>query len=131
MIRLFFPFAPVSYNNAYKHKRRILSDEAREFKRMVEYVTSTHNIKNLNYNPDKHALAVRYIFRLKKITTKEGRLILRRHDFDGFIKLFQDSMTKRLGVDDSVIIEAHIEKKEGQPSIEANIWTIPLDTIYN
>lgn len=125
MIKTELPFSPLSFNNAYAGKgRRFLTPEAKAYKKTIALMCKDYK---LDFDSKTEAIAVDYTFYLAKITKKDGGLMARRHDYDGFIKLFQDSLFDCLGIDDSFITDAVIRKREGTPKIIAKIWTIPLD----
>lgn len=129
-LNLTFPIAPVSYNNAYINrpskgaKGRFLSREASIFKSNIAEIIQPQILKQgfPKFNHEHEYVQVIYLFSRPNIITKSGSVAKSRHDWDGFVKLFQDTVFRCLNIDDSFILDAKVFKRHSEnPIIKAKI----------
>lgn len=111
VLKLLIPRKPLTVNQAYINirgqNRRFLSSEARAFKNDVLKCVSG---KKLIFNEKTEFISIEYYFYLSKMLTANQSIRKRYLDWDGLIKLTQDSIFEGLGVDDSFICEALVKK---------------------
>jgi Holliday junction resolvase RusA-like endonuclease len=80
---------------------------ARDFKKMVSTIVKG---KKINFNEKEQFISIEIYFYLKTLMTKRGTISKTSSDYDGLIKLIQDSVFDELGIDDSMICHAIIKK---------------------
>ena len=121
-IVLSFPLMPVSSNKAYVNRPtkgargRFLTKEAAKFKDDIARLIQPQIFKQgmLSFDPKTEYLQAVYLFARPNIITQKGSVAASRHDWDGFVKLPQDTITKCLGIDDSYILDAKVFKRHSE-----------------
>lgn len=83
---------------------------ARDFKKMVSGIVKGKKIK---FDETEEFISVEIYFYLKNLITKKGCVSKTSSDYDGLIKLIQDSVFQELGIDDSMICHAIVKKLPG------------------
>ena len=123
---------PITWNNCYsqsKNGRRFLSKQGKEYKREIK--RQLQGIK-VSFNPESQFLSLDVSFYHDDIMTKTGKIKARRHDLDGFLKLFIDAMIEATGLpDDSYICDINCAKRPGNNLIIFNITPHLIDESFN
>ena len=112
---------PPSSNNAYYNvpgKGRVLKPSVKAWKdRIYAHVKNQINTDEQDFRPDAgFPLAIKLTFYVKDLF---------KQDWDGLVKLCQDSLMEAMELDDKYIIDAHVFKVESvQPSFSITVWRI-------
>ena len=112
---------PPGSNNAYYNvagKGRVLKPSAQGWKdRIFAHIKNQINTDEQDFRP--HAgfpLAIKFTFYVPNLFNQ---------DWDGLVKLCQDSTMEAMELDDKYIIDAHVFKVESvQPSFTITVWRI-------
>lgn len=124
MVHVVLPLPP-GVNNQYVTvgKRRVLSAEAKSFKRDVARIISNLRAKGLIAPAIEAALAEAAIgvYLVYYFETPH------RRDLDGGLKITLDALSRNLGFDDRAVVDIHLTKKIDplSPRVEVDLETIP------
>lgn len=110
---------PISANHAYgrlRNGRSFKNKQFKDFENTIIQEISLHQ-KEISqflrqYDPKKHFFSCNYQFLIPigEFFSKSGQIRKRRNDIDNFIKHYQDTLFKVLGVDDSSILDIYAQK---------------------
>ena len=92
----------------------------KEYKQLLYYATISEKVSfdKLQFNSYK----ICFTFGITDGLKKDGSIKIKRHDYDGFIKLAQDSICDALGIDDSLIIDADIKKRFDGNYVKCSVY---------
>lgn len=112
---------PPSSNNAYYNvdgQGRKLKPNVKEWKdRIYAHVKNQINTDEQDFRPDAgFPLAIEFTFCVKDLF---------KQDWDGLVKVCQDSTMEAMELDDKYIVDAHVFKVENaRPSFTITVWRI-------
>lgn len=117
-LKIELPFKPISVNRYYKTSRDggvIRTGEGDAFVEEVEYYMDLGDFSFCNNVDFIHVYYTVYTTTMYK---KDGSINLRGGDVDNYIKVLQDTVTKKLDVEDALITKLVVEKLDGENKTE-------------
>jgi len=113
ILQIKIPCKPLTTNHIYGRSRfgsTFLKKEAKDFKKIVSSLVKT----SIDFKEGKHFISVEYYFYLTSLYTKAGRINKKSIDLDNCLKILQDSIFNKLGINDAFILDQKSFKRYGE-----------------
>ena len=113
ILQIKIPCKPLTTNHIYGRSRfgsTFLKKEAKDFKKFVSSLVQS----TIDFKEGKHFISVEYYFYLTSLYTKAGKINKKSIDLDNCLKILQDSIFDKLGINDAFVLDQKSFKRYGE-----------------
>ena len=112
ILQIQFMCKPLSVNHTHGRSRFggvYLKKEAKAFKSMIAGLINS----KFAFNEKTHFISIEYYFYLSNFYTKTGTINKKATDIDNMVKLTNDAVFEKLGINDCFVCDLQLKKRYG------------------